>query len=101
MTERTDAPYREADAIAAELVADMADAHGAHLPMTTLARAYLALRSERLPLAPGLEAVQTYLRGAIMTSRPAADVLDNLEAFIANELSSERPSRSEQGGNNG
>ena len=44
-----DAPYREADMIAAELVADMADAHGAHLPMTTLACAYIALRSEIAP----------------------------------------------------
>lgn len=44
--------YSEADMIAAELIADMGDAHGAHLPMTTLARAYIALRSERRACFP-------------------------------------------------
>ena len=48
-----------------------------------------AARAEVGALRPGLEAVQTYLRGAIETSLKAADVLDNLEAFIANELSSD------------
>ena len=49
-------------------------------------------RSETAPYRPGLEAVQTYLRGAYMTSKKAADILDDLQVWLRD---GERPYQGE------
>ena len=38
------------------------------------------------PLAPGLKAIQEWLRDAYMTSKSSTTILDDLDAFIAAKL---------------
>ena len=92
MTERSDTPESEREEaleIARRWHTESTASFGPNKVLGILSRAFLAeaQRSERFTsYRPGLEAVQTYLRGAYMTSKKAADILDNLEAFIVNEL---------------